>query len=266
METLLQDFRYGFRMLMKSPGFTAVAIITLALGIGANTALFSVVNGVLLSPLPFHESDQLVTLHENKPNFEGGSVSYPNFRDWQKDNHSFSSLALARTYAFSFTGAGEAEQLNGEFVSSDFFSVLGVKPIIGRFFTRDEEPVGAGPVALISGGLWQRKFGSAPDILGKNITLDGKGYTIIGVIPAGLHLNIPGFSDSEAYLPIGQWSNPLLLQRGAGLGFHGLGRLKPGVTIEQARADMETVTRNLASAFPDADKGITAKLVRWLPE
>jgi len=261
METLLQDFRYGFRMLMKSPGFTAVAIITLALGIGANTALFSVVNGVLLSPLPFHESDQLVTLHENKPNFEGGSVSYPNFRDWQKDNHSFSSLALARTYAFSFTGAGEAEQLNGEFVSSDFFSVLGVKPIIGRFFARDDEPVGAGPVALISGGLWQRKFGSAPDILGKNITLDGKGYTIIGVIPAGLHLNIPGFSDSEAYLPIGQWSNPLLLQRGAGLGFHGLGRLKPGVTIEQARADMETVTRNLASAFPDADKGITAKLV-----
>src|SRR3984957_11791516 len=261
METLLQDFRYGFRVLMKSPGFTAVAIITLALGIGANTALFSVVNGVLLSPLPFFQSDQLVSLHENKPNFEGGSVSYSNFRDWQKDNQSFSSLALARTYAFSLTGAGDPEQVNGEFVSSDFFSVLGVKPIIGRLFTHDEEPVGAGPVALISAGLWQRKFGSAPDILGKNITLDGKGYTIVGVLPADLHLNIPGFSDSEAYLPIGQWSNPLLLQRGAGLGFHGLGRLKPGVTLEQARADMETVTRNLAVAFPDADKGITAKLV-----
>ena len=103
METLLQDIRYGCRMLMKSPTFTAIAVITLALGIGANTALFSVINGVLLSPLPFPEPDKLITLHENKPNFEGGSVSYPNFRDWQKDNHTFSSMALSRTYAFSLT-------------------------------------------------------------------------------------------------------------------------------------------------------------------
>jgi predicted permease len=260
METLLQDLRYGFRMLVKSPGFTAVAVITLALGIGANTALFSVINGVLLSPLPFPQPDQLVTLHENKPNFEGGSVSYPNFRDWQKDNHTFSSLALARPYAFSLTGMGEAEQVTGEFISSDFFPVLGVKPVVGRTFAEDEEPVGAGPVALISAGLWQRKFGSTPDILGKNITLDARDYTIVGVIPADFHLVIPGFSDAQVYAPIGQWGNPLLLQRGAGLGFHGVGRLKPGVTIEEARADMEGVTRNLANAFPDADKNITAKL------
>ncbi len=260
METLLQDVRYGLRMLMKSPAFTAVAIVTLALGIGANTALFSVINGVLLSPLPFSQPDELVTLHENKPNFEGGSVSYANFRDWQKDNRSFSSLAIARKYAFSLTGAGDAEQVTGEFISSDFFYVLGVKPIIGRSFTHDEEPVGAGPVALISAGLWQRKFGSTADILGKNITLDGKGYTIVGVIPADLHLDIPGFRDAQVYAPIGQWGNPLLLQRGAGLGFHGIGRLKPGVTLEQARADMAGVTSNLANAFPDADKGITAKI------
>ncbi|MGD0570589.1 MAG: ABC transporter permease [Candidatus Sulfotelmatobacter sp.] len=260
METLFQDLRYGFRLLLKSPGFTVVAVLTLALGIGANTALFSVINGVLLSPLPFPQSDQLVTLHENKPNFEGGSVSYPNFRDWQKDNHSFSSVALARTYAFSLTGAGEAEQVTGDFVSSDFFPLLGVKPVIGRTFTEDEEPVGAGPVALISAGLWQRKFGSEPDIPGKSITLDGRVYTIVGVIPATLHLNIPGFQEAQVYAPIGQWGNPLLLQRGAGLGLHGIGRLKPGVTIEQARADMDGVTRNLASAFPDADKGITAKV------
>jgi predicted permease len=247
-------------MLVKSPGFTAVAVATLALGIGANTALFSVINGVLLSPLTFPRPDQLVTLHENKPNFEGGSVSYPNFRDWQRDNHTFSSLALARTSAFSLTGIGDAEQVSGEFVSSDFFSVLGVKPVIGRTFAEDEERVGAGPVALISAGLWRRKFSSAPDILGKNITLDARDYTIVGVIPADFHLVIPGFQDSQAYAPIGQWSNPLLLKRGAGLGFHGIGRLKPGVTIEQARADMEGVTRSLAEAFPDADKGITAKL------
>jgi predicted permease len=260
METLFQDLRYGWRMLVKSPGFTAVAVATLALGIGANTALFSVINGVLLSPLPFPQPDRLVTLHENKPNFEGGSVSYPNFRDWRRENHTFSSLALARTYAFSLTGTGEAEQVSGEFISSDFFSVLAMKPVMGRTFAEDEERVGAGPVALISAGLWQRKFSSAPDILGKNITLDGRDYTIAGVIPAGFHLSIPGFVDSQIYAPIGQWGNPILLERGAGLGFHGIGRLKPGVTIEQARADMEGITRNLAEAFPDADKGITARL------
>src|SRR3979411_1273293 len=125
METALQDLRYGFRMLTKSPGFTAVAVMTLALGIGANTSLFSVINGVLLSPLPFPQPDQLVTLHENKPNFEGGSLSYPNFRDWQKDNHTFSAIAVGRVYAISLTGIGEAEQVGAEFVSSDFFQVLG---------------------------------------------------------------------------------------------------------------------------------------------
>jgi predicted permease len=258
METLLQDIRYGVRMQMKSPSFAAIAVITLALGIGANTALFSVVNGVLLSPLPFPEPDQLVTLHENKPNFEGGSVSYPNFRDWQKDNHTFSSMALSRQFAFSLTGFGEAEQVNADFVSSDFFTLLGIKPAIGRTFAQDEESVGAGPVALISAGLWQRKFSSAPDILGKNITLDARDYTIAGVIPSSFHMAIPGFRDADVYAPIGQWSNPLLLERGAGLGFHGIARLKPGMTLKQAQADMDGVARNLANAFPDADKGITA--------
>jgi predicted permease len=260
METLLQDIRYGVRMQMKSPSFAAIAVITLALGIGANTALFSVINGVLLSPLPFPEPDQLVTLHENKPNFEGGSVSYPNFRDWQKDNHTFSSMALSRQFAFSLTGIGEAEQVNADFVSSDFFTLLGIKPAIGRTFAQDEERVGAGPVALISAGLWQRKFSSAPDILGKNITLDARDYSIAGVIPSSFHMAIPGFRDADVYAPIGQWSNPLLLERGAGLGFHGIARLKPGMTLKQAQADMDGVTRNLANAFPDADKGITAKL------
>jgi predicted permease len=261
METLFQDVRYALRQLRKSPGFAVVAIVTLALGIGINTVIFSVVNGVLLSPVPFPQPDQLVTLHENKPNFEGGSLSYPNFRDWQKDNHTFSSMAISRTYAFSLTGVGEGEQVNGEFVSSEFFPVLGVDPVLGRTFAKGEDQVAAGPVALISAGLWQRKFSSASDILGKSITLDARDYTIVGVIPASFHLSIPGFRDGDVYVPIGQWSNPLLLKRGAGLGIHGVGRLRPGVTVEQARADMETVTGNLAAAFPDTDKGITAKLV-----
>jgi predicted permease len=261
METLFQDLRYAVRTLGKSPGFTAVAILTLALGIGANTALFSVVNGVLLNPLPFPHPDQLIALHESKPNFEGGSISYLNFLDWQKENHTFASMAIARSNDFGLTGMGEAEQVHGEFISFDFLNVLGVKPLSGRSFLTGEDRIGGDPIALISAGLWERKFGKAPDILGKGITLDGKTYTIIGVIPANFHLHIPGFREGQVYLPIGQWSNPWLSKRGAGLGIHGIGRLKPGVSVEQARADMGSVTRNLAAAFPDADKGIGAKLV-----
>jgi predicted permease len=261
METLFQDLRYALRQLRKSPGFAVVAIATLALGIGVNTIIFSVVNGVLLSPLPFADPDRLVTLHENKPNFEGGSISYPNFRDWQKNNRTFSSMAIARSYSFSMTGTAEPEQLNGEFVSSDFFPALGVNPVLGRGFAAGEDELGAAPAAIISAGLWRRKFSSVPDILSKTVTLDGKNYPIVGVMPANFHLDIPGFRDGDVYVPVGQWSNPLLLKRGAGLGIHGLGRLKPGVTPAQVRADMESVTTNLAAAFPDSDQGITAKLI-----
>ncbi len=261
MGTLFDDVRYGLRMLRKCPSFTAVAVITLALGIGANTALFSVINGVLLNPLPFHDPNQLVALSESKPNFAQGSISYPNFRDWQKDNHTFSAMAIAREAGFSLTGLGEAEQVNAELTSSDFFSLLGVNPVLGRTFAPGEDQVGAGPVALISAGFWQRKFSSAPDVLGKSLTLNGKDYTIVGVIPANFHLVAPSFRDSELYIPIGQWNNNLLLNRGAGLGIHGFGRLKPEVTIEQARADMDRVTRNLAAAYPGDDSGIGANLV-----
>lgn len=150
METLFQDLRYAIRTLRKSPGFTVVAVLTLALGIGANRALFTVVNGVLLNPLPFSQPDQLIALHESKPNFEGGSISYPNFPDWQKDNQAFASMAISRSNAFSLTGTGEAEQVRGEFVSSDFFLVLGVKPVKGRGFLPGEDRIGGAPIALIS--------------------------------------------------------------------------------------------------------------------
>jgi predicted permease len=261
MHSFLQDLRYALRQLTKSPGFTTVAILTLALGIGANTAIFSVINGVLLNPLPFPQPDQLVTLSESKPNFDRGSISYPNFRDWQKDNRSFSAMAIARAYAFSLTGRGEAEQVNAEFISSDFFPLLGVNPLMGRTFTPDEDQIGAAPLALVSEGFWNRKLDAAPDVLGKSLTLDGRNYTIVGVIPASFHLRIPSFRDREVYVPIGQWSNPLLNTRGAGLGIHGIGRLNRGVTIEQAQADMNTVAQNLARAYPDADEGIGAKLM-----
>jgi predicted permease len=258
LERLMQDLRYGLRMLAKSPGFTAVAILTLALGIGANTALFSVVNGVLFSPLPYPHPEQLVWLAESKPNFATGSISFPNFQDWQKNNQSFTSMGLSRGYSYNLTGLGDAEQLRARLISSDFFTVLGVQPGIGRAFVTGEDAIGAAPIALISGGLWKRKFASSPDVLGKSMTLDGKAYTVVGVIPASFELSLGGFHDIDVYVPIGQWQNPLLMKRGAGLGFHGIGRLKPGVTIEQARADMQRVTGDLAAAYPDTDKGIGA--------
>jgi predicted permease len=259
MRTLAQDLRYGLRMLRRSPGFTLVAVVTLALGIGANTALFSVVNGVLFNPLPFPQADRLLALHESKPNFEYGSISYANFLDWQQNNRTFASMAIFRGYSFSLTGAGEAQQVNGEFISSDFFRLLGVNPLLGRTFLPGEDRIGAAPVVLIGASLWERKFRSRPDILGRTVTLDGRSYIVVGVIPESFHL-FPSFRGRQVYVPVGQWDTPMLLQRGAGMGLHGIGRLKPGVTLDQARADMSAVSRRLAAAFP-ADKGMTAKVL-----
>jgi hypothetical protein len=152
LATLLQDIRYGLRTLRKSPGFTLIAVLTLALGIGANTALFSVVNGVLLNPLPFPHPNELVALHESKPNFEQGSISYPNFLDWRNQNHTFSSLAIFRGYAFSLTGSGLAQQVDGEFISADFFPLLGVNAQLGRTFRPGEDRIGAAAIALIGAG------------------------------------------------------------------------------------------------------------------
>jgi len=259
LERLMQDVRFGARVLAKSPGFTAVAILTLALGIGANTALFSVVNGVLFKPLPYPQADKLVWLAESKPNFATGSISYPNFRDWQKDNHTFSSMAIYRSYNFNLLGVGEAEQLRARFISSDFFSVLGVNPVAGRTFAPGEDEIGRVPIVMISEGLWRRKFNASPDALGKSINLDGKGYIVVGVTPA--NFDFSGlFRDIDIYAPIGQWNNPLLSNRGAGLGVHGVGRLRADVTLEQARADMAQLSSNLAAAYPDTNKGIGAAL------
>ena len=260
LERLLQDLRYGLRMLMKSPGFTAVAILTLALGIGANTALFSVVNGVLLNPLPYPHPEQLVTLHESKPNFATGSISLPNFLDWQKNNSTFSGMAVSRGYSFNLTGRGEAEPLRARFITSDFFSVLGVKPVMGRDFAPGEDKIGAAPIAMISEGLWRRKFNSSGSAIGESLALDGKGYTVVGVIPASFDLSFGSFRNIDVFVPLGQWDNPLLPTRASGLGIHGIGRLKPGVTIEQARADMERVSSDLAATYPDTNKGIGATM------
>ena len=255
METLIQDAKYAIRTLAKNLGFTIVAILTLTLGIGANTALFSVANAVLFEPLPFHAPDQLVALYANRVRFERASISYPNFLDWQRENNTFVSMAAFRQDDFSLTGVGEAEHIRGEMVSADFFSTLGVTPAAGRFFTADEDRIGAAPVALISSGLWKRKFGAASDVIGKRLALNGTDYTIIGVLPANFHLRLQNFSENnDVYVPIGQWTDVVFHDRSAGLGMKAIGRLKPGVTLAQAHADMDAIANRLAEAYPVADK------------
>jgi len=185
---IYQDVRYAMRMLRKNPGFSAVIVLTLALGIGANAALFSVVNGVLLNPLSYPQPEQLVSLNQRKPNFPAGSIPYPNFRDWQQENQTFSAMAIERSFGANLIGAGEAEQVDGRRVSANLFTVLGVDPALGRNFAPGEDEPGGEPVVLISAELWRRKFGAAPDVLGKDLTLDDKSYTIAGVLPASFNL------------------------------------------------------------------------------
>ncbi len=262
MGTLLQDVKYGLRMLAKSPGFTAVAVLTLALGIGANTALFSVINGVLLNPLRFADPDRLMALYARTPQGLNSSVSYPNFLDWVRENRSFSGLAAHRGDDFNLTGMGEPERLPGDMISGNFFDVLGVKPSFGRTFLPQEDQVGARPVALISEGLWKRRFGSSPDVLGKTLTLNGTPYAIVGVIPSDFEFNGNNFQQpADVFVPIGLWNEPNFRDRKFPMDMNAVGRLKPGVTFTQAKADMEAIGRHLAEAYPDADKDQSVSLV-----
>jgi predicted permease len=256
-DEMIQDLRYSIRMLWKNPGFSLVVVLTLGLGIGVNVALFSVVNGVLLNPLPYPEPDQLVTLHQSKPNFETGAIPYPNFRDWQTENKSFSAMAIFRPAGFTLIGAGEPQRVNARFVSAQFFDVLGVRPVLGRTFAPGEDERGAAPVVLISQSLWHNKLGATPDVLEKNVTLDDRSYAVIGVIPAGFNL-VRGV---DVYVPIGQWSNPALRSRAAALGLHGIGRLNPGLSAAQGEADLDKIMHDLAAAYPDTNRGNEAKVV-----
>ena len=258
MGTLLQDLRYGTRMLAKAPGFAAIAILTLALGIGANTALFSVVNGVLLNPLAYPQSGQLVALYGKTAGFEHAPINYLNFLDWQRDTQTFSSMAIYRNQDYNFIGTGEAERLSGYMVSADFFSTLGTMPVLGRTFRAEDDHTGAAPVVILGGGFWKRKFGASLEIIGKPIILNGTSYTIVGVIPAGFTFY---GRDRDVYTPIGQWTDTNFRDRRVDVSSHGVGRLKAGVTLAQAKADMDGIAQNLAVAYPEADKAVGITLV-----
>jgi predicted permease len=245
-------------MLAKSPGFAATAILTLALGIGANTALFSVVNGVLLNPLAYPQSGQLVAVYGKTPGYEHAPINYMNFLDWQRATKTFSSMAMYRNQDYNFIGTGVAERLTGYMISADFFSTLGTMPVLGRDFRADDDHMGAAPVVMLGGGFWKRKFGSSLEIIGKPILLNGTSYTIVGVVPAGFTFY---GHDRDIYTPIGQWNDPNFRDRRVDVSSHGVGRLKPGVTVSQAKADMDSIAQNLSAAYPEADKNVGIALV-----
>ncbi len=254
MEALWQDLCYGARQLARSPEFTLAAVLTLALGIGANTAIFSVVNGVLLRPLAYDDPERIIVVWGKHPQIGREAASLPDFTDWRAQNSSFESMTGAGRSFLTLTGAEEPERLMATLVTGDFFDVLRVRPILGRGFLPEEDRPGAGRVGLISHGLWQRRFGSDPNIVGRTLTLNGELYTVVGVAPP--HLNL--LSSTDLWTPLAR--DPAQAGRRNDFLFVA-GRLKPGVTLEQARADMKALTARLEREYPQTNTGWSADLV-----
>ena len=252
MDTFLLDLKCSVRTLGRTPGFAVIAVLTLALGIGANTALFSVVNGVLLNPLPFPQPDRLLAVYTNSSQFGTSSTTYPNFLDWRKETRALAAIAGYRFQDYNLTGTGEPERLHGLMVSAEFFSILGITPRVGRAYRPEEDVVGAAPVALISEGIWKRKFGSSKDAVGTSLVLNGEPHTILGVVPGKVAL----FRAADVFVPIGQWSEPAFRDRRIGMGMHAIGKLKTGVSLAEARSDMELVGKHLADAYPASNGGL----------
>ena len=250
MNTVWQDVRYGVRMLIKTPALTAIVIFALALGIGANTAIFSVINTVVLRPLPYDQADQLLFLNERSPVLDEMSISYPNFSDWRNQNHVFEKIGVYNRNSYNLTGSGEAERILTGQVSADLFSALRVNAMLGRVFTNDEDKPGGTRVVVLSYALWQRRFGGQNSILNQNLTLNGRPYTVIGVMPASYAFP----ARVEMWVPVGQLSgDPNWQERGNHPGLYAVARLKPGVTMAQAQADMDNVAANLEKQYPDSN-------------
>jgi predicted permease len=248
METLIQDVRYALRMLWKAPGFTIIALLTLALGIGANTAIFSVVYGVLLRPLPYKDADRLIVMNETTPRVGAVGVSYPNFLDWREQSHSFSQMAAVVDLSFNLSGINQPESVHGKAVSPYFLSMMGVRPALGRDFEASEEKPGTAPVALLSYQLWQSHFAADTNVMGRTIALDGKSITIVGVLPADFRT----IDKLDLMVPTGVWAtgNSAVKERGDRGDIAVVARLAPGVGLEQGRSEMDGIAARLASAYP----------------
>jgi predicted permease len=249
LEDLLQDFRYALRMLRKNPGFAAVALLTLALGTGATTVMFTVVNGVLLKPLSYPEPEQLVALHGKVQQFgEPWGFSYPDFLDYQSQGQTVGPMAAWTYGGGTISEASRAEYVEGREISSELFSVLGVHLVRGRAFSRDEDRLGAAPVAIISYSLWQRAYGGRSDAIGGSLILEGKSYSIVGIAPPNFRLE----DAADVFTPIGQNIEPRMQNRRAGF-IHVLARLAPGLTLAQAQTELSLIAARLAKEYPDAD-------------
>lgn len=266
IEALRRDLTYAARMLRKNPGFAAAAVITLALGIGANTSIFSVCNAVLFKPLPYAEPDRIVMLSERLPDGKPSNVAPANFVDWRNGSHSFTDMAAMRASSFASSfilgGKSEASRLTGGDVSSSFFSVLGVRFMLGRNFLPDEDLPGHDGVAILSYAAWSKQFGADRNIVGKPITLDNTSYTVIGVLPADFQFgstaaDFQARSQPDVWIPLAL--NPQRLQRGAHM-LHVIGRLAPGVKLAAVQAELNVIGANLAQQYPEnnKDRGIAA--------
>ncbi len=251
MDTLMQDIRYAVRVLLKTPGFAAVALVTLALGIGANTAIFSVVNAVLLQALPFRSPNQLVLIREATGSNKGFAVSVPNFEDYREQQKTFENLSLWIAQSVNLTGVDRPDRLIGSFVSDNFFRVLDVKPLRGRDFVAGEDQPGAEPVALIGYGTWKNRFGGDPDLLGKKINLNNEPYSVVGILPAGF---VFPMADSDVWVTIGHYPN--YRKDRASKSQLVVGRIKNGVSYKQAIADLNVVANRLANTDPQNSLGI----------
>ena len=254
MDAFLNDIRYAIRNLLKRPAFTIIATVTLALGIGANTAIFSSVYSLLLKPLPFPEIDRVVTIWDKAPSrgYTHNEVAMANYLDWRAQSHSFDQLALYRWWNVNLTGSEQPERIQGFLVTANFIDVTGIKPILGRTFTEEENRPGKGDVAIIANSLWQRHFGGDPDIIGKTITVNRLSLTIVGVMPNSLSYPIPG----EIYAPL--TITPELANSRQSHDSYVIGRLKPDVSIQSAQADIANITARLEQQYPETNTGLGA--------
>ena len=260
LESSIHDVRYGARTLLKSPSFAGIAILTLALGIGANTAMFSLVNSVLLNPLPYEDPSRLIALFERIPSSAKSSISYPNLIDWRDMNHSFTTVAGYRSINANVVRNGQAEHVQGETVSAGFFQTLGIRTVRGRTFSSKDGHVGSPATMMISETLWKTRFDAVPNIIGQTLVVDGTPRTIIGIIPSRFHFPL-ATSNNDIYTPLGNANNPeLYTNRGEACAWMAVARLKPGVSLAAAKADMEAVSRELATTYPAADENMRATL------
>jgi putative ABC transport system permease protein len=255
----MQDLKFALRQLLKAPGFTAVAVLTLALGIGANTAIFSVVYGVLLRPLPYPEQDRLVAVSEWSEQVPGMSISYPNFLDWRARQQCFTAIGVSRRQSFNYVGASETERVIGAMASHDLFAALGLPVLRGRLFSSDDDKAGAERTVVIGESYWKRSFGGRDSAVGEKIQLSGDFYTIIGVSSDATQL--PGGS-TDLWAPLGLWSDQYR-NRGDHPGLYAVARLKPGVTFETAETEMRTIASQLAQEYPASNARQSIEMQRF---